>query len=399
MSYSHDSRIVLPPPSSAVSFSWVATIDQVAPKFTTKMMSTDSHVSQAATFAPAPASPDISELLAQLSGLAAQTQDNSGAPTTTITSTPAVNNKDVSALLAELSSLAAQTQDDSGVPTSALTSPSAVSSLVLRSKLLVHRRFQAVTTGAAYNAACSSFFQHGISSTAAATTTSALPPSTASLSPLFKIYMIPFQFTPFQYAFPFNQRGPPAYLDSNGNAVLSQSFAGTFALVLPNGYLVSVNPATKLSYASNASYFADTTDDLNDDTSTDYLEFKKFLDDAESLDAYGSWNHLGNGFLDGLGQPGTKLQLSNSGLANGVARYCATMNPTGRGNGQSFEAQRPVQVGGYTGDFVGDSVEGFLYAQAVSGSLGRAIPSIVAPTAATSATPALPKLGLPGLGG
>ncbi|CZR65864.1 uncharacterized protein PAC_15764 [Phialocephala subalpina] len=298
--------------------------------------------------------------------------------------TGAADSAAVSELLVELSSLAAETGDDSAPTIAAATST-------------------VPSSGAADS-----------SITGVPTTIALLPPS-AVLSPLFNIYMIPSQFTPFQYtfqggAFPFNNWGPPNFLDNYGNTAPSQSNAGVFAIVSPYGYLATIDPSTGLPYTSGQNFFADAADDLNDSTYSDFLDFDNLASGAQSLDASGRWSFvspgpggLGNGFPNGIGRSGVKLQLSGQGLQNGVARYCATMTPTGRGNGQAFVPEQPVLVAGYTRAFV-NCTEAFLYAQAVSGSVNLGSgdlgsppipPTTPAPSAPSS--PALPDLGPAGL--
>ncbi|KUJ11355.1 uncharacterized protein LY89DRAFT_243030 [Mollisia scopiformis] len=181
----------------------------------------------------------------------------------------------------------------------------------------------------------------------------------------------------------FGGWGNPAYLDSTGNAVVASIFSdgtipytvGTYAIMNPGGYLVSVDPKTSLPINGGQSFFADTSAELNDGTYPDYLDFENTYDDATGGDASGAWSINfagplpgGDGFLSGIGDPAYTVQLSNSGLQSGVARLCAvtTASSDGRG-GLSFEDGQPLQIAGYTGAFGTGCTEVNMYAKAIDG--------------------------------
>ncbi|PVH78915.1 hypothetical protein DL98DRAFT_655790 [Cadophora sp. DSE1049] len=71
-----------------------------------------------------------------------------------------------------------------------------------------------------------------------------VPPG-AALSKPFKLYLIPSHLNPFEYTLKTSFYGPydvPAFLDADGVLAPSASIAGTFAIVQPQGYLLSLSP-------------------------------------------------------------------------------------------------------------------------------------------------------------
>ncbi|OWO99527.1 hypothetical protein B2J93_3974 [Marssonina coronariae] len=178
-------------------------------------------------------------------------------------------------------------------------------------------------------------------------------PPASSLSPAFNVYIIPSQFTPFEYSFEnsyFGSFDEPAFLGPDGSLVPSAATAGAFAIVTPQGYMLSLS-------LSRPTYFAASLHDLLAGYSS--LEFPYAFAEIDAGELLGgafstglAGAGLGTGLPAGFGLTNPKMSLASEHLETGdkTARFCASM--TGQGTKWVFGSK--LHVYGTQEEEVGD---------------------------------------------
>ncbi|KAK0103214.1 hypothetical protein ONS95_005248 [Cadophora gregata] len=183
-----------------------------------------------------------------------------------------------------------------------------------------------------------------------------LIPENSTLSPPFKLYVIPSQFTPFEYTFKnsfFGAYDVPAFLGPDGGlGVPTASTAGTFTILQPQGLLLSLSlsppvptyfsaPLSSLPYTYAPLTFANPLDTITNPTLTPIPDpdlqtdpnsssTPQTVETTFSLGVSGAG--LGTGLPAGFGVTNPKLGFVNEEFETGdkEARFCALMRDGGK---------------------------------------------------------------------
>ncbi|KAG4429363.1 hypothetical protein IFR05_015149 [Cadophora sp. M221] len=190
-----------------------------------------------------------------------------------------------------------------------------------------------------------------------------LPPSSYTTAQ-FRLYVIPSQFTPFEYSFKNSFYGPydePAFLDSEGGLVKTLATAGTFTIVEPGSYLLSLSQPTPRYFSASLNDILKWYSPLSFTFGVEEITSSDFVLGRFSLGPSGAG--LGTGLPAGFGTTNPKLSYANQGFqtTDRNARFCVEMT----NGGTRFAFGSKVHVYGTEKEQFSDGgcVGVFLYAQ------------------------------------